>query len=157
MIPILAKIFGGKGKEIVTGILDGADKIFTSKEERAAFELKATEEINRHLEAMMQDATKQLELQLQDKASARTRETEFVKATGHIDWMQATVGILVLVCFIGCLVMIGFKKLPEGSEHLMINAIGIMEGLVLSVVGYYFGSSVGSRIKDMKSGSQNPG
>lgn len=93
----------------------------------------------------------QLEL-LKDVQNARNRETEFVKATGHIDWMQTAVGSLILIAFMACLFMIGFKKLPEGSEHLMVNALGIIEGLVGMVVGYYYGSSAGSRLKDMKKG-----
>ncbi len=88
----------------------------------------------------------QIEL-LKDVQSARTRETEFVKATGHIDWMQSIVGGLIMIAFIGCLFLIGFKKIPDGAEHLMVNALGIIEGLV---VGYYYGSSAGSRLKDMK-------
>ena len=89
-------------------------------------------------------------LEIQDKDSARKREQEFVKVTGHMDWMQTAVGVLVMSSFLAALVLIGFKEIPSKNEHLMINAIGIMEGLVLSVVSYYYGSSAGSRLKDMK-------
>lgn len=144
------KIFGGGAVKVAEGVANIVDKFVQTKEEKAELAAKIQAEVNRHMEAMAADATKQLELELKDKDSARTREAEFVKATGHIDWMMTTVGVLVLVIFIGTLVMIGFRKLPEGNEHLMINAIGIVEGLVLSVVSYYFGSSVGSRMKDQR-------
>ena len=91
-----------------------------------------------------------LELEIQDRASARNREVEFVKATGHSDWMQIAVGSIIMLSFFASLIMIGFYAIPVGNEHIMINAIGIMEGLVLSVASYYFGSSLGSKIKDMK-------
>lgn len=150
MSNIITKIFGGGAKEVVGAVGSVLDNLITNKEELAKAKLEAEKEINRHYEAIQANATKHIELEIQDKDSARRREAEFVKATGHIDWMQTAVGVIVLLTFIGALILIGFKQIPEGSEHLMINAIGIMEGMVLSVVGYYFGSSAGSRIKDMK-------
>lgn len=150
MSNIIGKIFGSGAKEVVSAVGGVLDNLITTKEEKEAAKLEIEKEINRHFEALQANATKELELELADKDSARKREAEFVKATGHMDWMQTSVGVIVLITFIGSLVLIGFKKIPEGSEHLMINAIGIMEGMVLSVVGYYFGSSAGSRIKDMK-------
>lgn len=146
----LKSIFSAGAEKLVTAVGNAFDQNFSTKEEKEAAKLAMLQEINRHLESVQADATKQIEMENADRASARTRESDFVKATGHIDWMQTAVGIFVMVAFIGSLLMIGFHKLPEGSEHLMINAIGILEGLVLAVVGYYYGSSAGSRIKDMK-------
>jgi hypothetical protein len=107
-------------------------------------------EVNRHTEAMEAAELKEMELQNANTASARTRETEYLKATGHADRMQAFVGILIMLSFFAGLIMIGFKAIPTGNEHIMINALGILEGLVLSVAGYYYGSSLGSRLKDKK-------
>jgi hypothetical protein len=89
-------------------------------------------------------------LEVSDRASARIRETEYIKATGHADWMMIAVGILILLAFIACLGYVVYKPIPQGNEHIVINAIGILEGLVLSVAGYYYGSSIGSRIKDLR-------
>lgn len=96
--------------------------------------------------------TEWLKIDMQDRASARSRETDFVKSTGHIDWMMTITGSLILMSFIGLLYVITFKEIPAKNEHLVINAIGVIEGLVGLVVGYYYGSSAGSRIKDMKKG-----
>lgn len=93
-----------------------------------------------------------LQIEVEDKKSARIRETEFVKATGHIDWMMTITGASILISFIGVLGVICFVEVPTKNEHLIINAIGVIEGLVGLVVGYYFGSSAGSRIKDTKKG-----
>ena len=90
------------------------------------------------------------QLEINDRQSARQRETEYVKSTGHADWMMIAVGILIMLAFIGCLAFVVYRPIPEGNEHIIVNAIGILEGLVLSVAGYYYGSSLGSRIKDMK-------
>lgn len=91
-----------------------------------------------------------LELEIKDREGARNREVEYVKATGHADWMQIIIGVMIMLSFFAGLILIGFKPIPTGNEHIMINAIGIMEGLVLSVASYYFGSSLGSKIKDLK-------
>lgn len=154
---LLDKIFK-KGADAVVGTLGKAiDSVFTNDEERMAKQAEiekikneAFAEVNRHMEAVMADATKQMELEVQDRASARTRESEFVKQTGHIDWMMAIVGIVVLGSFVGVTIFVLNHELPKSSEHITINLIGILEGAVISVITYYFGSSAGSRIKDMK-------
>ncbi len=71
MIPILTKLFAGKAKDIVTGVFDGLDKVFTSKEEKAQAQLLAEQEVNRHIEALIDQGNKELELVLGDKQSAR--------------------------------------------------------------------------------------
>ena len=89
-------------------------------------------------------------IELNDRQDARSREIEYITATGHSDWMQIIVGSLIMASFVACLITITYKPIPEGNEHVIVNAIGILEGLVLSVAGYYYGSSLGSRIKDLK-------
>lgn len=147
---ILSKIFGAGAKELVGTVGNVLDDIITSKEERDRAKLAIEGELNRHIEALESNALKEIELQNQDRESARSRETEFVKATGRADRMQIFVGTTIMLAFFTSLVLIGFKEIPTKNEHLMINAIGILEGLVMSVAGYYFSSSLGSRIKDMR-------
>lgn len=89
-------------------------------------------------------------IEVSDRVSARERETEYIKATGHADWMMIAVGIIIMLAFIGCLGFVVYRPIPQGNEHIIVNAIGILEGLVLSVAGYYYGSSLGSRLKDRK-------
>ncbi len=154
---LLDKIFS-KGADAVVGSVGKAiDSIFTNDEERLAKQVEIekvkndlTKEINRNMEAIMTDSTRQMELEIQDRSNARGREAEFVKSTGHMDWMMTIVGILVMACFIGTVWFVATQKMPEGSEHLLINAMGILEGMVMAVVGYYYGSSAGSRLKDRK-------
>ena len=154
---LLDKIFK-KGADAVIGTVGEAiDRVFTNDEERLAKQAEiqkikneAAAEINRHMEAVMADSTKQLELEIENTKSARTREAEFVKATGHIDWMMVFVGVIVMLSFIGITILLFTVPLPEKSEHITINLVGILEGSVVSVIGYYYGSSAGSRIKDMR-------
>lgn len=144
----ITKIFGGGAEKVIGAVGGVLDNLITSKEEKAKIQLEIAKEVNRAFEAIQADATKQFELEVKDRESARSREADFVKATGHIDWMMTAIGILVMVCFIGTVWFVATQPLPEGSEHLLINAMGILEGMVMSVVGFYYGSSAGSRIKD---------
>jgi len=146
----LKGLFQGKAKEVLDSAFKGLDGLITNKEELAKIRLEAEQELNRHAEAMEAAALKEMEMQNANTASARQRETDYLKATGHADRMQAFVGILIMLSFFAGLIMIGWKAIPAGNEHIMINALGILEGLVLSVAGYYYGSSLGSRLKDKK-------
>lgn len=102
-------------------------------------------------EKLLQDHEKEMyALEVQDRDSARHREIEVIKTLGHADRMQIFVGAIMVLAFFTALIMIGFKEIPARNEHIMINALGILEGAVLAVITYYYGSSMGSRIKDMK-------
>ncbi len=78
-------------------------------------------------------------LEVADRDSARQREVEMVKA-GSDDWMMNFTGIVGLGGFVLLLVAIVFIQVPEHNKELMIHTTGIVEGIVLSIVGYYFGS-----------------
>lgn len=146
----LKGIFSAGASKLVDSVTNGLDNLITNKEEREAAKLAIQQEINRNLEAMTKEAHDLERAYLADTQHARGREADFVKSTGHVDYMQMGVGILVMLCFIGTVWFVATQPLPEGSEHLLINAMGILEGMVLAVVGYYYGSSAGSRLKDMK-------
>jgi hypothetical protein len=83
-----------------------------------------------------------------DRASARTRETEFVKATGHVDWMMIIVGVIGLAAFTFVLFVLVYEEIPEANRDLFIHAIGMVEGVAISIFAYYFGSSKGSADKN---------
>jgi len=77
--------------------------------------------------------------EVEDRNSARNREVEIVK-TGATDWMMNVTGIIGLGSFIFLIYAIVFITVPEHNSELMIHTTGIVEGIVLSIVGYYFGS-----------------
>ena len=78
-------------------------------------------------------------LEVEDRDSARQREVEMVKA-GSDDWMMNFTGVVGLGGFVLLLVAIVFLQVPEHNKELVIHTTGIVEGIVLSIVGYYFGS-----------------
>lgn len=146
---IFTKLFSGGAKEIVDSVGGVIDNLTTSKEEKEAAKLALQQEINRHLESIQTNATKELEIQLQDKSSARGREVELAKVTGHSDYMNWMLAIVALGLLVYITVKLSSSEVPKANEHILINLIGIVEGCVLGIYSYQFGSSIGSRIKDM--------
>jgi len=78
---IFTKLFSGGAKEIVDSVGGVIDNLTTSKEEKEAAKLAMQQEINRHFESIQANATKELELELQDKANARGMQVEALKQT----------------------------------------------------------------------------
>lgn len=145
---IIQRILKGGTKEVIEAVGGVLDNVITNKEELAKAKLEAEKEINRHLEAIQAQMLKEQELHVQDRTSARNRESEFVKATGHIDYLMWFLCIAGLAILIYCLYSLTNKQLE--NKELFIHFLGIIEGVVVSIYSYYFGSSAGSRIKDMK-------
>ena len=97
------------------------------------------------LEAYEQDL-KVLEIEAADRDSARNREIEIAKVKGT-DWMMYLVGGIVLLSFIVIIyAAIWVESVQENK--IFIHILGMVEGVSLSIVYYYFGSSKGSKEKD---------
>lgn len=91
----------------------------------------------------------QIEL-IKDTQNARSREVEFVKAVGHIDYLMWFLAVSAVGIFGFMTYMVLMNKIEGKNENLIFHIFGIVEGFLLSVFSYYFGSSAGSRVKDMK-------
>lgn len=86
------------------------------------------------------------ELEVKDRESARNREIE-VSKNGKIDWLFNITGIIGLSVFCFIVYAITFLEIPERNKDVFIHLIGISEGVVLSIFGYYFGSAVKKNIQ----------
>jgi hypothetical protein len=81
------------------------------------------------------------ELEVMDRDSARQREVEKAK-TGQFDLMFNLTGIVGLAAFCFIIYAIVYLQIPESNKEVWIHLIGISEGIVLSIFGYFFGSAV---------------
>ncbi len=90
--------------------------------------------------------------QLADTASARTREREFVAAAGHIDWFMTVFGVIILSCFVYTVVISTTGSIPVDMREIFIESRAAVRDIVLAIAAYYWGSSAGSRMKEMKLG-----
>lgn len=87
-------------------------------------------------------------LEVQDRDSARKREAAIVNAGGK-DWMMSLTGIIGLLAFGFVVYTVVTTNVPEANKEIFIHMIGIVEGVALSIFGYYFGSAAK---KDNKQG-----
>jgi len=147
---IFTKIFANGAEKLVDSIGNAIDRNITSKDEREKNNIELQKIITEQIREMEKLANEQFAKEVEDRTSARNRETEFVKATGHIDylmWALAIAGLGLLFFLVWHLVK---TELPDKNKELIAHGVGIIEGVVISIYSYYFGSSAGSRIKDMK-------
>ena len=81
------------------------------------------------------------EAEVADRDSARSREVEMAKA-GKSDWLFNITGLVGLGSFGVIIWAILYLDIPETNKELFYHLIGIVEGVSLSIFGYYFGTSM---------------
>jgi len=90
---------------------------------------------------MHEELVQLYELEVADRDSARKREVEKAK-TGGFDLMFNLTGLTGLGAFAFIIYAIVYLQIPEGNKEVWIHLIGICEGIVLSIFGYFFGSAI---------------
>lgn len=76
-----------------------------------------------------------------DRDSARSREVE-VSKSGKFDFLFNLTGLVGLGAFGVVVWAILVLEIPESNKELFYHMVGIVEGVVLSIFGYYFGTSM---------------
>jgi hypothetical protein len=112
---------------VVKNLISSSDEL--TPEEKAL----AMEELSKSIEAF--------EIEVKDRESARLREVEIAK-TGKFDFLFLLTGLVGLSVFCFIVYAIVFLAIPEQNKEIWIHLIGISEGVVLSIFGYYFGSAI---------------
>lgn len=134
---MLGKLFGKVAGDGVGGLVEKignvADKFIRTPEEKEAF------------------IKEMLALENQERANARQREVELAKS-GYGTWLGKNVTPLIALFTIGAtFILIGvliFYEVTSSQRDLVIYMLGIMSSAVVSVLGYYFGSSDSSAKKN---------
>lgn len=135
----------GLGKflsEKVPGVLDVVDDFFPPAKILTALvgkNLPPEDQIE--FEKLLKEHEREMyALEVEDRGSARNREIEMAK-TGKQDHLMYAAGYTALGTFIAMVYAVIFK--PAGIEHssLFHQLMGIIEGIALTVFGYYFGTS----------------
>lgn len=78
-------------------------------------------------------------LEVEDRDSARKREVEISKVK-KFDFMFNLTGLVGLGTFVFLVYCIVYITIPESNEKTFYTLIGLCEGIVLSIFGFYFGS-----------------
>jgi hypothetical protein len=87
------------------------------------------------------DMIEMARIEFEDRNSARNREIEIAKLHNR-DVMFIATGAIGLLAFAFIVYAIAFLHIPDENKEIWIHLIGITEGVVLSIFGYYFGSSI---------------
>jgi hypothetical protein len=90
---------------------------------------------------MHEELVELYKLEVADRDSARNREIQVAK-TGRFDFMYNLTGIVGLGAFAFIVYAIVYLEIPAENKEVWIHLIGISEGIVLSIFGYFFGSAV---------------
>ena len=156
MNPIFDKIksivLGGTGK-----FVESADKLIDnltlSKEEKEQFRLDFLKAQNEHDNIVLQELTKQMEIQAKENDSARNREIQIAtsdKAPLLNKIITPLLSLLVLGSTFIFWYIIIFKDIDPQKEILISGIIGSLTTISMGVIGYYFGSSIGSHNKQIQ-------
>lgn len=125
---IVGKLSGALPDKGVLGILKN---FIDSDEELSPEEKKAAQEA----------LIRAYEAEVSDRDSARKREIEVTK-TGKFDFLFNLTGLVGLTSFGVIVWAILALEIPVGNKELFYHLIGIIEGVALSIFGYYFGTSM---------------
>lgn len=123
---VLYKLTGILPKEGVLGVVKNlldSDDTLTPEEKKQALE----------------QALEAYKIEVSDRDSARKREVELRKY--GTDWMFNLTGIIGLLAFAFLVYTVVTTKVPETNKEIFIHMIGIVEGVALSIFGYFFGSA----------------
>jgi uncharacterized membrane protein len=63
------------------------------------------------------------------------------------DWMKTIVGISIIGIFSFMVYMIFAYDMSDTKETIIVHVLGIIEGMLIMIGNYYFGSSKGSQDK----------
>jgi len=90
-------------------------------------------------------------LEISDRDSARNREIELAKANrnDHLMYVAGYVALLAFLAIVGTAIYSAINHIDIESA-VFHNLMGLVEGVAITVFGYYFGSSKGSRDKNAK-------
>lgn len=68
----------------------------------------------------------------------------------RIDLIRTATALVVLAIFAFITWSLVHSTIPEGNKEIVHNLVGIIEGTVMTIVGYEFGSSKGTQPKTDK-------
>lgn len=145
-LEILTGLLGGSPLET---LFNGVDKFVFTKEEKeeALNKLKELEfqKSKMTLEGQLALETlrvKVLEAEVEDKKSAREREVEVSKTDNVLGKLTPSlIALLMLILYAYSLVSYQY------GLHVSERAEMSLHDIVMLIIGYYFGSSIGSQLK----------
>jgi len=135
----LSDLVGGSAGQIIESVGAVADRFITTDKEREELELSKE---RLHLE--------EFQAEVADRTSARERETK-VNESQNSAWLAKNISSFLAI---GCLTLtfamfyqVLYMKIEPTNKDVIIYILGALSSISVQIVGYYFGSSVGSKEK----------
>jgi len=149
LAPALIKWFGGSDTsvEIANKAIDVAKIVTgTSSGQDALETLKLNPELAlKYQEAILSQESEFERLYLQDRQSARTRDSEFIKA-GRYNWRSDILAFLAVGGLVTCVYFVAKDTdMNERAVNAIMFVAGVLASAVRDVYGFEFGSSRGSK------------
>jgi hypothetical protein len=130
---------------LINGKKDQSDEAAKLAQDFERYKLEFTLEMHR---IDMQAELEAYKAEVDDRTSARLRETEFTTATGKRDWLMAAVVLSGLLLLIGVVLSLIFITIPTENQRLADMTFGAIMSIGASIFSYYVGSSRSSHVKD---------
>lgn len=64
-----------------------------------------------------------------------------------VDILQFMVAVTVLFVFLLVVLALIYRVIPDANKEILIHVLGIIEGAIMTLVSFYYGSSKGSQKK----------
>ncbi len=151
--PTLATALGGPLAGVATRVIAGKllGKDTASLEDVGAAIINAApadlvklKELDVQFKKDMAQAGVQLEkIAADDRGSARDRQVRMK------DWTPSILGLAIIIGFFGTLAYIFRFGMPETGAEVLLIMMGALGGMTAQVGNYFFGSSTGSKSKDV--------
>lgn len=146
----LKNLISGKGSDIIESVGGVIDGLSQSKEEKDAAKLEVSKEINRHVETLVSESNKELQMYLSDVANSREMNTK-IQESDKASWLSKNIAymidVLLILSFITMLIMIFNRVVPESNKELFYTGFGLLGGYVGTVINFHRGTSKGSENK----------
>jgi hypothetical protein len=142
-MPILTDIINGGLGSLASAAGDIIDKFNLSPEDKLKFQLEFEREANAAAAAQAAQVQAIYDAEVKDRESARARE--MASPNGPGTWTQIAIAGLCVLGFFALLAALAFIEVPTRNERILDLLIGTLAGVFTSIVGYYFGSSVGAK------------
>jgi len=157
--PGIVRRLAGDGAGDIAERLLGIARTVTGAEspEQAVERLMANDEMRHEFE--LQAASLDVELEqayLADRQNARSRELEMARL-GKGDLMMDIIGVVTVLGFIATVLAAFFvPDMTSSQQNLIFALAGILGAGFTGIIGYYYGSSRGSAMKNDLLRSQAP-
>lgn len=155
--PVIGVALGGPIGGIAMTALSGAllgkpdaseNEIYNALKNPNADLIVKLKECDNNFELEMQRlGVDMMKLQADDTKSAREREMK-LSENGHRDYLLIFLAILITLGFFGTIILVAFVNVDKEAEQSLFMLMGLLGAAFNTVVAYFFGSSIGSKLKD---------